>query len=74
MLSTVFALALLTAPTPKPASNTLCPVLGNPVNASSKVVVVKDQQYRICCPGCEADLKGNPAKFLKADGTPKNAK
>lgn len=58
----------------KPATNTLCPVLGGPVNAKSKTVVVKDQEYRVCCMGCPDQLKATPDKFLKPDGTPKNAK
>jgi hypothetical protein len=58
----------------KPATNTLCPVLGNPVTAKSMTVVVNNQEYRVCCMGCPDQLKANPGKFLKADGTPKNAK
>ena len=67
-------LAAAAAAAPKPATNTLCPVLGNPVSAKSKTVVVKDQEYRVCCMGCPEQLKANPDKFLKPDGTPKNAK
>jgi hypothetical protein len=37
-------------------------------------VVVKDQEYRVCCMGCPEQLKANPDKYLKADGSPKNAK
>ena len=62
------------ASAPKPATNTLCPVLGNPVNAQSKTVVVKNQTYRICCMGCPELLKASPDKSLKPDGTPRNAK
>ncbi len=68
------ALAAAAVAAVKPATNTLCPVLGNPVNAKSKTVVVKDQEYRVCCMGCPEQLKANPDKFLKPDGTPKNAK
>jgi len=70
----VAAAALAAAPTPKPATNTLCPVLGGKVTAKSPTVVVKGQEYRICCMGCDSELKANPDKFLKPDGTPKNAK
>jgi hypothetical protein len=62
------------AAAPKPASNTLCPVLGNPVTAQSKTVVVRGREYRVCCMGCPEELKAQPDKFLKPDGTPKNAK
>jgi hypothetical protein len=74
MLNLFFALAVLAAPAPKPATNTVCPVLGNPVNANSPKVVVNNQEYRICCMGCPEQLKANPAKYLKPDGTPRNAK
>jgi len=72
LLALAFAVAAVAAP--KPATNKLCPVLGSPVDAKSPIVVVKDQQYRICCAMCEAELNGNPDKFLKPDGTPRNAK
>jgi YHS domain-containing protein len=55
-------------------TNTTCPVMGDKVNEKSPVVTVKGKGYRICCKGCEAKLKKNPGKYLKADGTPKNAK
>jgi hypothetical protein len=58
----------------KPATNTLCPVLGGKVDAKSPTVTVRGQDYRVCCMGCPAELKANPDKFLKPDGTPKNAK
>ena len=72
ILSLVLAAAAAAAP--KPATNTLCPVLGNPVSAKSKTVVVKDQEYRVCCMGCPEQLKANPDKYLKPDGSPRNAK
>jgi hypothetical protein len=37
-------------------------------------VVVKDQEYRVCCMGCPEQLKANPDKYLKADGSPRNAR
>jgi hypothetical protein len=74
MLNLFFALAVLTAPAPKPAVNTLCPVLGGKVDAKSPKVVVQGQEYRVCCMGCDSELKAHPEKFLKADGTPRNAK
>jgi hypothetical protein len=59
---------------PKPATNVLCPVLGGKVDAKSPSVVVRGQEYRVCCTGCDGMLKANPDKYLKADGTPRNAK
>jgi YHS domain-containing protein len=38
------------------------------------MVEVNGRDYRICCPGCDALLKKNPDKYLKPDGTPRNAK
>jgi YHS domain-containing protein len=69
MIHAVLALALLAAPV-KPATNTVCPVMGGKVTASSPTVVVKGQEYRICCHGCDAELKAHPEKYLKPDGTP----
>jgi len=87
MLNVIFALALASAPANpapaapapaasavKPATNTLCPVQGGKVDAKSQVVVVRGQAYRICCAGCDTELKAHPDKYLKADGTPRNAK
>ena len=73
-LTLALGVAAAAAPAPKPATNTICPVLGNPVNAGSPKVVVNGQEYRICCMGCPEALKTNPAKYLKPDGTPRNAK
>ena len=69
-----FAFAAAAVAAPKPAANALCPVLGNPVTAKSPTVEVNGQEYRICCMGCPEQLKANPGKFLRPDGTPKNAK
>jgi len=73
MISTLFALTLLAAPV-KHANNTICPVLGGKVDANSAKVVVRGREYRICCAGCDTQLKANPDKYLKPDGSPKNAK
>ncbi len=82
MFSTaLLALAVLAAPgadrpaTPKLATNTLCPVMGDKVNpAKSPKVVVRGQEYYLCCKGCDKKLAENPDKYLEQDGTPKNAK
>ena len=76
MLAPLLALSLLAAPAakPVPATNTLCPVLGGTVTASSKAVVVRGREYRRCCAGCDADLLKDPDKYLEKDGTPKNVK
>jgi hypothetical protein len=76
MLAPLLALSLLAAPVakPAPASNTICPVLGGKVSASSKTVVVRGHEYRLCCAGCDTDLLKDPDKYLEKDGTPRNAR
>lgn len=81
LMATSSAPALMAVPTatttaasaPKPATNTVCPVTGDPVSAKSKKVVVRGREYYYCCGGCEAKLKADPDKYLNKDGTPKNA-
>jgi len=76
MLAPLLSLALLAAPTAKPAAatNKACPVLGGKVTEKSKTVVVRDREYRICCAGCDTKLMKDPDKYLEKDGTPRNAK
>lgn len=78
MLSALLLSATLVVATPdapKPATNTHCPVMGSKVNpAKSPKVVVRGQEYFLCCKGCDKKLAANPDKYLEADGTPKNAK
>jgi hypothetical protein len=73
LLALAVAAAALAA-APRPAVNTTCPVLGGKVDAKSPRVVVRGQEYRVCCMGCDKDLAAAPDKYLKADGTPRNAK
>lgn len=74
MLNLLLTLAIAASPEAKPATNTVCPVLGLKVTEKSKTVVVRGQEYRICCPGdCDAKLAKDPGKYLNEDGTPKNA-
>jgi YHS domain-containing protein len=75
VIAPFLALALLAAPasTVKPATNTICPVQGEKVTAKSPKVVVRGQEYALCCLGCDKKLLGDPDKYLNKDGTPKNA-
>jgi YHS domain-containing protein len=67
--------ALVAAPQVKPATNTKCPVAGEAVDPkTSPKVVVRGQEYYLCCKGCAAKLQKDPDKYLEKDGTPKNAK
>jgi YHS domain-containing protein len=75
MFTTLILAALVAAPGPKPATNTTCPVLGGKVTpGKSPKVVVRGQEYLLCCAGCDTDLIKSPDKYLEKDGTPKNAK
>ena len=79
MLTTLIVATLLAAPSdaPKPATNTHCPVVGDKVNpAKGPKVVVRGQEYYLCCDGmgCDKKLLADPDKYLEKDGTPKNAK
>ena len=74
MLNLLFVLALTASPDAKPATNAVCPVQGLKVTEKSKIVVVRGQEYRICCPGdCDTKLAKDPDKYLEKDGTPRNA-
>jgi len=74
MLSLLMTLALTTTTGAKPATNVVCPVLGLKVTEKSKTVVVRGQEYYICCPGdCDTKLAKDPGKYLNEDGTTKNA-
>ena len=74
MLAPLLSLIILAAPADKPATNTICPVLGGKVSEKSKTVVVRGETYRICCGGCDTKMLKDPDKYLQKDGTPKNAK
>lgn len=75
MFTLLLSAALLATPTAKPATNTKCPVMGEKVTpAKSPKVVVRGQEYFLCCKGCDKKLAANPDKYLEKDGTPKNAK
>lgn len=75
MFTVLLTAALLAAPAPKPATNTKCPVMGEKVTpGKSPKVVVRGQEYLLCCKGCDKKLAADPDKYLEKDGTPKNAK
>jgi hypothetical protein len=74
MIALFLTAALVAAPSPKPATNLKCPVLGSPTDAKSETVVVRGQTYRVCCSMCPPLLTANPDKYLNKDGTPKNAR
>jgi YHS domain-containing protein len=73
-LALFMAIAQEQAPPPKPAVNAVCPVMGGKVTEKSKIVVVRGQEYRICCPPCSKKLENEPDKYLNPDGSLKNEK
>ena len=74
MFTPLILAALVASPTPKPATNSRCPVLGNPVTPGrSPKVVVRGQEYYLCCAGCDRQLLADPGKYLDPNGKPRNA-
>lgn len=70
MLNVILATALLAAaPAPQPASNLQCPVMGTKVQAGSATVVIRNQEYRICCKECAGKLRKDPNHYLNRDGS-----
>jgi len=59
---------------PKPAENTVCPVVGGKVCETSETITVRGRAYRYCRPPCARKLEKNPDKYLNQDGSPKNGK
>jgi YHS domain-containing protein len=59
---------------PKPAENTICPVMKQKVSEKSKTVTVKGREYRICCPPCGEKMEKEPDKYLNPDGSLKAEK
>lgn len=56
------------------ASNTICPVMGEPVEAGrDREVVLQEGYYLVCCDGCGPEMAEHKEKYLDKDGRPKNA-
>ena len=54
-----------TAPSTQPmASNKLCPVTKEPVDASMPTVEYKGKTIGFCCPDCVKSFKENPDKYM----------
>jgi YHS domain-containing protein len=52
--------------------NTVCPVMGNEVDASVKTVEYDGKNYGFCCGGCDSKFQKDPARYsrnLSKDGT-----
>jgi hypothetical protein len=56
------------------ATNTLCPVMGDPVKPGrDREVVIQGGYYLVCCDGCGPKMAEQPDKYLDKDGRPRNA-
>ncbi|MEW6506189.1 MAG: YHS domain-containing protein [Bacteroidota bacterium] len=45
--------------------NTVCPVLGRPVNPKLKPIVYNGKTYGFCCKVCPPKFQENPEKYIK---------
>ena len=55
-----------TAVAPVKVNNTICPVMGSPVNMKNPVTVEYNGKiYNLCCSMCPATFKSNPEKYSK---------
>jgi Cu(I)/Ag(I) efflux system membrane fusion protein len=62
----------LFTPDNKKIWNTICPVMGNPVDPKSPTVEYKGKLIGFCCGGCDDKFKADPEKYMKNlnnDGT-----
>jgi len=55
----------LVTPDNKKIWNTICPVMGNPVDPKAPVVEYKGKLIGFCCGGCDDTFKKDPEKYLK---------
>ena len=51
--------------TAKPCPFTVCPVMGDALDADSYSFVYEGRQFKFCCDGCMDDFEKDPAKFVK---------
>lgn len=54
--------------------NTICPVLGEPVNERSRRLTYRGRTYAVCCIDCSEKFQDDPEVYLDRDGNPLNAK
>lgn len=45
--------------------NSVCPVMGNPVDLDGEKVEYNGKLIAFCCAGCEDKFNANPEKFMK---------
>ena len=51
---------------PKPDLLATCPVSGDKLGEMGKpcIFTYKDQEIKLCCPGCKKDFDNDPAKYV----------
>lgn len=55
------------------ATNTICPVMGQPVKPGrDREVVIRGNYYLVCCDGCGPEMSEHYDKYLDPDGRPLN--
>ncbi len=55
------------------ATNTICPVMGQPVKpVRDREVVIRGTYYLVCCDGCGPEMSEHYNKYLDKDGRPLN--
>lgn len=54
--------------------NSICPVLGEPVNERSRRLTYRGRTYSVCCIDCSRKFQADPEAYLDRDGIPRNAK
>ena len=55
------------------ATNTLCPVMSQPVKPGrDREVVIRGNYYLVCCDGCGPLMADNPDKYFDKEGRPRN--
>ncbi len=51
--------------TAKPCPLTVCPVMGDPLDADAYAFVYEGREFKFCCDACMDDFEKDPAKFVK---------
>ena len=61
------------APKQVRATNTICPVMGQPVKpGQDREVIVRGNYYLVCCGGCGPEMTERYDKYLDKEGRPLN--
>lgn len=50
--------------TARPCPLTVCPVMGDPLDADAYVFVYEGREFKFCCDSCMDDFEKDPAKYV----------